>query len=269
MNDKENSPRPAPIGQGASWFKAYRSHDAIELWRANPNAFWLLYVVAWRAKYSSGFNAHGLTHGQCLLGDYNAIGLSKQSYRTAKAFLEKHGFATFKPTPKGTIATLISTSIFEVLPCEPNTQTNTQVTHCQHTANTQVTPNVDRIDRIDRIDDSAPPQAAASHPKVINSDHSKLIAEWCECYERQFCTAYKFQGGRDGKAVKELLMGGRTVQEVMGVATAAWAHADKFNCKNCVTLGFLASKWNEINAELARATNSPRNAIETEREWTL
>lgn len=125
----------------ASWFKAVRSAVAGELIRANKNAFVLLYVIAARARWKTGFNAHGLAQGESFIGDHDAYGLSEQEYRTAKALLAKHGFATFKPTTSGTIATIATADVFEICPEASNGQTNAPLTDSQRTANGRSTTN--------------------------------------------------------------------------------------------------------------------------------
>ena len=90
----------------SGFFKAIRGDTGPELIRANSNAFVLLYIIAHRARWRQGFNAKGLGPGEALIGDHAECSMSAREYRTAKHFLSKHGFATFKPTNKGTIATL-------------------------------------------------------------------------------------------------------------------------------------------------------------------
>lgn len=101
--------------QNHGWFKAIRSDDALELLRANKNAFLLLYVIAYRAQWKKTFNRYNLQQGEALIGDHENYGLSEREYRTAKKKLEKWQFATFKATNAGTIAMLIKTSVFSIL----------------------------------------------------------------------------------------------------------------------------------------------------------
>lgn len=93
---------------------APRGDTGLELLRTNRNAFALLYVIAMRARWRGGFNQHGLGPGQAFIGDWRSYGMTQREYRTAKALLQAHQFATFKATNKGTIATLISTEVFDV-----------------------------------------------------------------------------------------------------------------------------------------------------------
>lgn len=97
------------------WFRAMRSPDALELLRANPNAFLLAYIIAYRARYKIEFNADQLQQGEALLGDIKNYGMTMREYRTAKQQLTKWRFATFRRTNKGTIGRLTDTRLFDPL----------------------------------------------------------------------------------------------------------------------------------------------------------
>ena len=94
--------------------KLMKNKETMELLTNAPNAFMLLTQIALRAKRTNDFSTHGLTIGQALIGDYKSIGLTEQKYRTAKGLLESWGFATFKGTNKGTIATLINSRVYDI-----------------------------------------------------------------------------------------------------------------------------------------------------------
>lgn len=95
------------------FIKLMRSRTTRELLQ-DGNAFLLLTLIAWRAKRTSEFSVHGLAIGQALIGDYHACGLTEQQYRSAKTRLKRYGLATFRATNKGTIATLLDTTIFDI-----------------------------------------------------------------------------------------------------------------------------------------------------------
>lgn len=121
------------------WFKAIRSDDAMDLIRRNRNAFILLYVIACRARWREGIGISGLSGGQAFVGDHDAFGLSEREYRTAKSLLEKCGFATFKPTTKGTVATLCATSVFDITGERDDEQSDGQPTDSRRTSDGQAT----------------------------------------------------------------------------------------------------------------------------------
>lgn len=134
------------------WFRAMRSPDALELIKANPLAFVLAYFIAARARWRDGFRADGVALGEAFLGDWKEMGMSEQNYRTAKRQLAEWGFATFKPTSKGTVAKLIGTRLFSVLAVEGNDQSNGRLTSSQRTANGRLTDG-SRLTKIKRAKD--------------------------------------------------------------------------------------------------------------------
>lgn len=122
-----------------TWFWAMRSQDALELLGANPNAFILLYQIAYRAQRTAGWNKHHLKPGEAFIGDHDEIGLTRQKYRTAKKILADGHFATFKATNRGTIATLIDSRVFHINAAPGNHQSNQRLTISQPSANQQAT----------------------------------------------------------------------------------------------------------------------------------
>jgi hypothetical protein len=96
------------------FLKLMKNRKTNELLTNAPKAFLLLTQIALRAKRTDDFNAHGLTVGQALIGDYKSIGLTEKGYRYAKGLLEKWGFAAFKGTNKGTIVTLINSEVYDI-----------------------------------------------------------------------------------------------------------------------------------------------------------
>lgn len=123
-----------PASRG--WVKLQRGEDVEQLIKAAPLAFVLAAVIALRARFKAGLNPiNKLSQGQCFLGDYRHYGMSLQQYRTAKAQLQKWGFATFKATSKGTIARLMDTRLFDVLYLPANKQGNKQPTNGQQAPN--------------------------------------------------------------------------------------------------------------------------------------
>jgi hypothetical protein len=95
------------------FIKLNRSAETLELLN-DPNAFILLTVIALRARRTDEFNIHNLKSGQALIGDYGKCGLTRQQYRTAVKRLGHWGLATFKPTTRGTVATLLDRRIYDI-----------------------------------------------------------------------------------------------------------------------------------------------------------
>ena len=129
--------------RSGSWFKASRTRDALELIRANPNAFALAAIIAQRARWADGFDADGLGLGEALMGDYADCGMTRQQYRTALAQLVKWRFATTRTTTRGTVAKLADTRLFEIVPATFNRLGNQRPTSEQPTGNQRTTTNIE------------------------------------------------------------------------------------------------------------------------------
>ncbi len=96
-----------------SWVKCHRSVESVELLRAKPNAFLLLYLIASRAWRGGVVNRYNLSMGEALIGDFAACGLTRKTYRTALRQLQDMGYVATKTTNKGTTAKLIDLTIFD------------------------------------------------------------------------------------------------------------------------------------------------------------
>lgn len=87
----------------------------LELLQNDPKAFLLFSQIALRASRKDViYSMTPLKANQALIGDHKKIGLSIGEYRNAKKRLKKQGLATFLTTNKGTIATLISTTVYDI-----------------------------------------------------------------------------------------------------------------------------------------------------------
>ena len=114
-----------------TWLKLYRGRVTEEL-MAHPWALLLFMQIALRAQRTNTFNRYDLDVGEALLGDYKSLKMTEGQYRAAKKFLEKHSFATFRGTNRGTIAKLINTDIFD-----PNLENEDELNNEQTTAQQQ------------------------------------------------------------------------------------------------------------------------------------
>ncbi|NLH40692.1 MAG: hypothetical protein GX448_02540 [Planctomycetes bacterium] len=95
------------------FIKLNRSPETLELLN-DPNAFTLLTVIALRARRTDEFNIHNLKRGQALIGDYKKCGLTHSQYRTAMKHLGRWGLVAFRPTSRGTIATLLDHRVYDI-----------------------------------------------------------------------------------------------------------------------------------------------------------
>ncbi len=136
---KPPTPDSVEPDSAGGWFRAMRRREALELLQANPCAFILAYIIAFRGQYNPGFNKHGLALGEALLGDFKNYGMTQQQYRTAKRQLAKWQFATFRATSKGSVGRLIDSRVFSIFRLASNKQNNEQLTSKQRAANERLT----------------------------------------------------------------------------------------------------------------------------------
>jgi hypothetical protein len=122
LNGKENAAKKERTMQRnehgheikAGFLKLMRSPESQELLHSDPLAFALLTVIALRARWRSALNVRGLEFGEALIGDHNAMGFTRAQYRTRLSRLVKWGLVTTRPTRRGTIARLTSTTVFDI-----------------------------------------------------------------------------------------------------------------------------------------------------------
>ncbi len=119
------------------FIKFQRMEDSEELQHLISNdhcSLVLLIVIANRARRCRAPNPiNGTNQFQAFIGDHKSCGLSERNYRTAKKHLEKFGLATFRPTPRGTIATLCNGRVFDINPEGSDEQHDRQATDRRRT----------------------------------------------------------------------------------------------------------------------------------------
>lgn len=79
----------------------------------DTEAFLMLLKIAYNTKRDDFFSIPDLEIGQAFI-TAEVMGMSQQTFRTTKKKLEKWGFAKFKPTSKGTIATITTDKFFKL-----------------------------------------------------------------------------------------------------------------------------------------------------------
>jgi hypothetical protein len=96
--------------------------ESADFLQKHPIANHVLSVIARRARREPHPH-NGLMAGQCYMGDYLTIGISRQQYRTAISNLQTWGFVTINPTTKGTVVTLANTDVYDInIDDQPTTQ---------------------------------------------------------------------------------------------------------------------------------------------------
>lgn len=190
------------------WFKATRSPDALELIDANPLAFVLAYIIAFRARWSSGFNRHNLQPGEALVGDFHRYGMSAREYRTAKQQLAKWNFATFKTTNKGTIAKLTDTRLFDVLNEAGDKQPDNQPTGKRQASDRQPTTNEEGKEGktvTEYVADVSGTDAVELPPGFpATADEAKAAAGFVGCPEEFAAETWNKARGRGGRDARDV-----------------------------------------------------------------
>ena len=94
----------------------------------------------------------------------------------------------------------------------------------------------------------------SSASPLPSSEHTAFIDGWVQNFKAQFGLDYSFDGGRDGKAVRELLRMGIQRIDLLEIAKSAWKRGMKtpksFNCEQASTIHGFKGYFNQIRVEL-------------------
>lgn len=98
-------------------------------------------------------------------------------------------------------------------------------------------------------------ESASSAPPPPSSEHTAFIDGWVQNFKAQFGFDYVFDGGRDGKAVRELLRMGIQRIDILELAKNAWKRGKQspksFNCEQASTIHGFKGYFNPIRVELS------------------
>ena len=214
------------------FLKLMRTPETWELMSHDPSAFHLLTVIAYRAKRMGDLDVRGLQVGQAFIGDHKEMGTTEQKYRSAKKRLEKYGLATFTPTNKGTIATIVDTRVYDINIESPNGQANDQATDEQRTANGQATTIKKRkeVKKEKKYSPEDREMAERIYQRLQDSAPRKLKAPnwdtWAE----------------DIRKMREIDK--YSTQDIWEVF--AWANQDSFWAKNILSPSKLRAQWEKL-----------------------
>lgn len=127
-----------------------------------------------------------------------------------------------------------------------------RVTHCNApdtAAPRKTTPKRNAVKRSANAGNAM--QREKERHKEVQSAHADFVSKWCSAYLEVFKERYAFQRGKDGNAIKLLLASsGKTPDELIRMAKAAWANSSGFYSKGAVSICGFNSKFNEIRQEL-------------------
>lgn len=98
---------------------------------------------------------------------------------------------------------------------------------------------------------SAPQKTSLELTEKKSADHKRFIELWTVAFLKHFGFPYRFDGAKDGKAVKTLLATTRkTPEELLEMAAKAWARRD-YPFSSAATIAGFNSRLNEIQVKLS------------------
>lgn len=124
------------------------------------------------------------------------------------------------------------------------------VTHCNADTVTAALPSVTPV----YVSDSA------SESPLQGSAHQQFVAAWVAAYKTAKSFEYRFNGQKDGAAVKRLLATNIPVPDLLAVANKAW-RTEGYWCKHAATIVGFDAKLNEIRAELNPPLPKPKHIL--------
>jgi Helix-turn-helix domain len=112
---------------------------------------------------------------------------------------------------------------------------------------------------------------------LTETDHQKAMKLWCDSFKETFGMPYTVAGGRDGKAVKALLLAGWSPQQVIEAAKKAWRQTDTKTHWACVnrskTLHGFADAVNQILLEISKPSaataTADRDRVQVSDVWKI
>lgn len=99
--------------------------------------------------------------------------------------------------------------------------------------------------------------------RIESPNHAAFVKGWCDNFEEKFKTKYAFNGGQDGKAVKQLLSLGITIIDLLEIAKKSWDYYDLTKYRSAGSISGFAKNLNQIQVELKngnRTQASGRNS---------
>jgi len=240
------------------FIKLTRADDTLELLK-DHNAFVLLTVIALRARRTEEFNVRNLRPGEALIGDYARYGMSRQQYRSAQRRLRHWGFASFKPTTNGTIATLLDERVYDVNIAreKPSGGPGTTIAH----------PSSDRpatTTKKHKKEKKEKKYSADSDEWRISELLLRLIVARKPDLRKPDLSRWAHDVGR------MILLDGRTPEQIEPVVR--WCQQDPFWQNNILSTAKLRKHFDRLELEMGRhaPTESTRQRVaRMEREGTL
>lgn len=235
--DKGAANRP-PLAGG--FVKLMRGDDTRDLIEFHPVEFWMISLVAYRARRTPG---GGLQPGEALIGVGDAIraGYTARQYRTAKKRLEACHKTTSRTTSRGTIIILTDASIYDI-----NGFQNDKPNDKQTTTNK----NERMKTKEEKIKDPGDTMKPVSRVRFTESDF-QLAEHLAELMNRNNPTRKRRSGEIERWAVDFRLMreqDTRTPEQIR--AAINFSQIDQFWSQNILSAGNLRKHFDQITLKL-------------------
>ena len=242
--------------------KLLRSELVEELVKRSHGAWALLSIIAMRARWKEGWNAHGLKRGEALIGDWKDCGFAtRKAYRWAAKILAEGHFAAFKGASRGTIATLVNTDIFELFDSRGAITGASEGPPKGHLRATKKKVKQDR-----RQKGRGKVVASATLPplgpmEVSEQQIDDFLGIWGDAYEASNTYTYLPQRF-DREAARRLLSTSCEPDRIVDLVMAVRRGDNQFLANQANTLKGTADHWGEIapQGELLLITDDYRDA---------
>jgi len=191
--------------------------------------------AALRARRTDEFNIHNLKTGQALIGDYRRCGLTHQQYRTAQKHLALWGLAAFKPTSRGTVATLLDHRIYDINDTPAQQTNNKQTTNDQQTGNKQPTTN-----KNDKNEKNEKKEKAELLCELLSQEIRRRKSDFREPPREQWLEPMAAMLELDGRSAERV------------EAVIQWSQRDPFWSVNILSPAALRKHFDRLELEMAR-----------------
>jgi hypothetical protein len=225
------------------FIKLRRTDETLELLN-DPNAFILLTVIALRARRTDEFNLHDLRSGEALVGDHARYGLSEQQYRSARKRLARWGFATFKPTTRGTVAMLLDDRVYDINEARDQRTGNELTTDGPRTASGRATTN--KNEKKEKKEKKYP---ADSDERRLSELLLNLLLERKPDFHRPDIERWA------GEIDRMIHRDGRLPERIEAVIR--WCQADPFWSNNILSTAKLRKHFDRLELEMSRNASAP------------
>ena len=231
------------------FIKYMRSEEA-EFLLKYPNANHLFMVMAFRARRTD-HPMNGLKAGQCFLGDYSSIGMTRQQYRTAQEQLTKWNLATFKGTNKGTIGTIVNSKVYDI-----NSDASNQQATIEQPANNQPATTNKECKKGKNENNSLVPATQKRSRFKYSDDDLRFAQEMFVRVQVVISNAKKPNFENWANTIRLMRESDNRDHKTMW-AVFTWANKDSFWCSNILSPDKLRKQFDKLQVK-RNETNQPR-----------